>query len=84
VRYFNPSTTWKQLPKFREMLEEDMAETYSQNRTVWFETTAIEQFTSSDYGARWLETHARKDSLQELDDGAYKIRFIQVTPEQNK
>ena len=84
VRYFNPSTTWKQLPKFREMLEEDLTETYRQNRTVWFETTAIEQFTSNDCGARWLETHARKDSLQELDDGAYKIRFIQVAPEQNK
>jgi hypothetical protein len=84
VRYFNPGTTWKQVPKFLEMLEEDMVVNYSQDRTVWFETTAIDRFATNDHGARWLETHARNDSLQELNDGAHRIRFIRVAPSGTK
>ena len=80
VRYFTRGTTWKQTPKFLEMLEEDMTESYKQGRTVWLETTAIDSFASHPYWSNWLEIHARKESLKELSDGAYKIRFIQVAP----
>ena len=66
VRYFNPSTRWKLLdPKSLEL-------------PAWLETTAIAQLASTPEGARWLETHARKETLKELNDGAFKIRFIQV------
>jgi hypothetical protein len=81
VQYFTPSTQWRLLhPKYIENLNLELAEIYSRGGTAWFETTAIDNFSSTPDGARWLETHTRKDSLKELDDGAYRIRFIQVVP----
>lgn len=71
VRYFNPSTRWKLLDSKSLELGE----------TAWLETTAIAQLASTPDGARWLETHARKESLKEINDGAYKIRFIQIGPQ---
>ncbi len=66
VRYFNPGTRWRLLdPKSLEL-------------PAWLETTAIDQLASTPEGARWLETHARKETLKELNDGAYEIRFVHV------
>jgi hypothetical protein len=66
VRYFNPSTHWKLL----------RPESMTTLGAAWLETTAIDQISSTAAGADWLRTHTR--SLKELNDGAYKIRFIQV------
>jgi hypothetical protein len=66
VRYFNPSTQWKLL----------RPESMTTLGAAWLETTAIDQISSTAAGAVWLRTHTR--SLKELNDGAYKIRFIQV------
>ena len=66
VRYFNPSTQWKQL----------RPESLGTLGGAWLETTAIDQISSTPDGAEWLNAHTR--SVKELDDGAYKIRFIQV------
>jgi len=68
VRYFNPTTQWKLLPNSLVAVSE----------TAWLETTAIDRLNSSASGADWLQTHTR--SLKELDDGAYKIRFVKVVP----
>jgi hypothetical protein len=82
VRYFNPGTRWKPLrPDSFQTLESALVETYSKGHTVWFETTAIDQFNSTPERARWLETHARKESLKEINDGAFRIRFVQVVPQ---
>ncbi len=71
VRYFNPGTRWKQLnPKSLDLLDHE--------RGAWLETTALTQLASTPDGARWLETHTRKETLKELNDGAFKIRFIQI------
>ena len=68
VRYFNPTSQWKLLPNSLAAVSE----------TAWLETTAIDRLNSSASGADWLQTHTR--SLKELDDGAYKIRFVKVVP----
>lgn len=74
VRYFNPGTRWKRLdPKSLELLDREPG--------AWLETTAIAQLASIPEGARWLESHVRKESLKELNDGAFKIRFIQIRPQ---
>ena len=70
VRYFNPSTEWKLL----------RPESITTLGAAWLETTAIDQISSTPAGAEWLNTHAQKDSLKELNDGAFRIRFIQVHP----
>lgn len=80
VRYFNPSTRWRLLPEFLDSVETEIADVYRQGGTVWFETTAIARLTFTDDGTRWLETHTRKEAWRELNDGAYKIRFVQVMP----
>lgn len=72
VRYFNPATHWKLL---------DAKSLDAIDDAAWLETTAIKQLASTSEGARWLETHTRKESLKELNDGAYEIRFIQVGPQ---
>src|SRR5215212_5955250 len=69
LRYFNHSTRWK-------LLDRNSLEVL--DGTAWLETTAIAQLASTPEGARWLETHARKETLKELRDGAYEIRFVQV------
>jgi hypothetical protein len=79
VRYFNPSTRWKLLPKSVASLDTELMEIYSSGGTAWLETTAIDRFASTPEGTRWLETHAQKESWKELNDGAYKIRFVQMT-----
>jgi hypothetical protein len=71
LRYFNPATTWKQLP--REPLD-----IKHNDGPVWLETTAVDQLKSTVEGRRWLETHVRKDSLRELNDSAYRIRFVRI------
>jgi hypothetical protein len=78
VRYFNPSTRWRLLPKAIDSLETELTEIYNNGGTAWLETTAIDRFSSTPAGVRWLETHLRKESWRELNDGAYKIRFAQV------
>ena len=72
VRYFTPSTHWKLLPASVDSLES--------GDHIWLETTAIDRLLSTPQGALWLQSHTQKDSLRELNDGAYKIRFIQLTP----
>jgi len=68
VRYFNPSTEWKLL----------RPESLTTPSGAWLETTAIDQISSTTAGAEWLNQHTRKESMRELNDRAYKIRFIQI------
>jgi hypothetical protein len=68
VRYFNPATQWK-------LLRPEEITTLS---GAWLETTAIDQLSASATGSQWLKANARDDSLKELNDGPYKIRFVQV------
>lgn len=66
IRYFNPTTQWKQLSESPDTVGD----------TAWLETTAIDQISSTPAGAQWLKTHTR--SIKELNDGAHRIRFIQL------
>ena len=63
VRYFTPGTQWR-----KKAVGEPI------DPGVWLETSAIDAIDP-----HWLETHVRKDSWRELNDGAYRIRFVQVT-----
>jgi hypothetical protein len=69
VRYFTPGTQWKQLP---DRLPEET--------TGWLETTAIDRLSATPDGARWLSAHAVPASVRELNNGAYRIRFVKVVP----
>jgi hypothetical protein len=71
IRYFTGASTWKQLPdQFPSGLRE----------SAWLETTAIDRVSSSADGAQWLKVHGQPATLHELDNGAYRIRFIEVVP----
>ena len=72
LRYFTPGTKWKPL---RPSTIADL-----EGGTAWLETSAIDQLASTAEGARWLETHARKESLKELADSGFRIRFLRVEP----
>jgi hypothetical protein len=80
-RYFNPSTVWKRLNANEpEALESELNDIYSKGTTAWFEFSAIDRFSATPEGAEWLTKHGRTESLRELKDPAYKIRFIQIVP----
>lgn len=69
VRYFNRNTVWKLLPS-----------QYPAETNTWLETTAIDRLSATPEGTRWLQTHTRTGSLRALNNGAYRIRFVQVSP----
>jgi hypothetical protein len=80
-RYFNPATVWKKLNAAApEVLENELHDIYRKGTTAWFEVTAIDRFSATPEGAEWLTKHSRTESLRELKDPAYKIRFIQIVP----
>ena len=80
-RYFNPSTVWKKLNATAPtILESELHDIYNKGATAWFEVTAIDRFSATPVGAQWLTNHARTESLRELKDPSYKIRFIQIVP----
>jgi hypothetical protein len=75
VRYFTPQTRWMRMHlKFMDDPNAEMRKVYAEGGTVWFETSAIDAFQSDE----WFQKHARMETLRELNDGAYRIRFIQI------
>ena len=70
VRYFNPGTHWYVLPD----------QPPATCDPYWLETTAIDRLAGTSAGARWLESHARPGTWRELNNGAYRLRFVQVNP----
>jgi hypothetical protein len=71
IRYFTRASIWKQLP------EQFPAELPA---SAWLETTAIDRVSSTAEGAQWLKLHGQPATLHELNNGAYRIRFIRVAP----
>jgi hypothetical protein len=81
VRYFTPQTRWmRDHLKFMDDPKAELRKVYSEGGTVWFETSSIDALQMYPDGVRWLDTHARKETLKELNDGTYRIRFVQVVP----
>ena len=75
VRYFTPGTVWKKIDTSNTSeLDRALAEGTESGKTVWLETTAIDNLS----GKNWFETHALKESAAELNNSAYRIRFVQV------
>jgi hypothetical protein len=81
IRYFNPSTHWRPLHGASlETLEMENTNTLSNGGAVWLETTAIDQLTSTFEGGLWLDRHTTPESWRELNDSAYRIRFVKLRP----
>jgi hypothetical protein len=68
IRYFNPATRW-------QLLHSALPEV-GNGGTVWLETTAIDQLAKND--PLWLERHMRKETMKEVSDSSYRIKFVQV------
>ena len=72
---------WRQLtPAEWNKFEGDLQRTYAQGHTEWLEVTAIERIIAAPGGAAWLDVHTRRQPRYELQDPAYKIRYVQVVP----
>lgn len=80
VRYFNSTTTWRQLPTDPGVLEREVGDVYARGVTAWLEASAIDQLSTTPDGAQWLSRHAREESRHALVNKAYNLRFIQVVP----
>ena len=76
VRYFSPATTWRQINS--ESIENELQQTSANGRTAWLETSLIDQLELSPKGSLWLATHARLNCRKELNDGRYRLKFVQL------
>jgi hypothetical protein len=75
VRYFTPGTVWKKVDTGNTSeLDRVIAESSASGKNVWLETTAIDNLS----GKSWFEIHSVKESHAELNNSAYRIRFVQV------
>jgi hypothetical protein len=82
VRYFNPASRWRQVSSESvEFLEKELIEVYDTGGTAWFDTTLIDRFDSTQEGLQWLQAHTRRESMRELNNGTYRIRFVQILPQ---
>lgn len=70
VRYFNPGTEWRLLSPAELPVDTG----------AWLETSAIDRLSATPEGTQWLQSHTRPGTLRELNNGAYRIRFVQVNP----
>ena len=82
VRYFSPSTTWKKLSADNEQsIESELQQILDSGGTAWLETSAIDKIELSQNGSLWLSTHARINCPKELNDGRYRLKFIEIVPD---
>lgn len=81
-KYFNPSTTWKQLDATEAAIAEaDLQKIYASGGAAWLDLSAIDYFSSQPGGQLWLAQHAGEQPRYELTtDPAFKIKFIQIVP----
>jgi hypothetical protein len=80
VRYFNPSTKWKQLDiNSLTEIESDLGNADKNGDTVWIETTAIKTLTR-EHKEAWLNKHTCDRGNYTLDNKAYYMLFKQVAP----
>lgn len=78
VRYFSPATTWRQIGA--ESIESELQQTSANSGTVWLETTLIDRLEMSPQASLWVSTHTRSNCRKELNDGRYRLKFVQVAP----
>ena len=80
-KYFYPTVEWRELASTElDKLEGELQRTYAQGHTSWLEVTASERINSAPGGAAWLDAHTRGQPRYELQDPAFKIRYVQVVP----
>lgn len=80
-RYANPATHWRQLRPDETLVPESvLVETYETGGTLWLDASAIDRAHSTPEGLAWLKAHARTETLRELNNKSYYIKFIQVVP----
>lgn len=80
-KYVNPATNWQQLPANDAQLPDSLVrQTYNAGATVWLDATAIDRFAATPDGAAWLKAHALPNTLREINDKSYYIKFVQVVP----
>lgn len=95
VRYFTRGTEWKLLnaqlpvdtgawpePGTRPETSRGPETSTGLGTSIWLETSAIDRLSSTPEGSRWLQSHTQPGSLRELNNGAYRIRFVQLRPPQ--
>ena len=84
VRYFTPGSSWKQLKTTDlTVLDAELEDAKVHGRSVWLETTAIDQLRATSAGSEWLEKHELKNNSRSLISKAHNIRFVQIV-ESNK
>lgn len=79
IRYFNPSTTWRELRA--GSIDPGLADAFRSRDPVWLDSSAMGQMKSFPDGATWLSAHTRNECTQKLVvNHSYRIEFIEVFP----
>jgi hypothetical protein len=82
IQYFNRATTWIKLEADvkPEEFEAQIQKIYADGGEVWMETSALSQFLKQEEAAQWLQKHSTDSSRYKLNDPAYNVTLIKITP----
>ncbi len=80
VRYFNPGTSWRELPPDTAEFDSDLRDVYARGGTAWLETSAIDQLSARPVGEEWMKQHSQEETRHSFVNKAYNLRFVQVIP----
>jgi hypothetical protein len=76
VRYFNPSTVWRQTNP--ATIENELRELQMSGASAWMDTTLIDFYQSTPEGKRWLEAHTIRRPEHELVNNKFRLQFYQI------
>nr|MBA2732965.1 hypothetical protein [Acidobacteriota bacterium] len=76
VRYFNPSTTWRQAD--RETFEKEIQGLQVGSGAVWMDTTMIDLYQTTPEGRRLLEAHTIRRPEYELVNSKFRLQFYEI------
>ncbi len=80
-KYANPTTDWRQLKPDQTLIPENLiSEIYDSGHTLWLDASAIDRIKATPQGAAWLAAHARTETLREINNKSYYIKFVQIVP----
>jgi hypothetical protein len=77
LRYFNPTTEWKQVPEINLIqFDTEIENAYLHGKDVWVETTTVKQLLANPEQAEWLKNHTIGEF--KLKDPAYNVTLMKL------
>lgn len=78
VRYFNPSTVWKEASP--ASIEREIKSNTESGPPVWIDTTLIDALNATPEGRSWVGAHTEQRPEYQLVNRKFRLQFFRVVP----